>query len=407
MNSSTKNKTGNVESNISQFPDRKIVDQEAAEWLIKLDSDKPLSHQEQTALRDWLARGPVHREALNQLNSFWGNNVLTELIVPPVTSGAKSEAKPEDRPEERQSLIATLAQWLKESLWSPGGVTVTASIALIALTLTLVIGGNITDTNGIYATIVGQQKTIEMADGSRLQLNTNSKVAVEYSDNFRNIRLIQGEVHFDVAKNPQLPFRVYAGNGRVQAVGTAFTVYLKDKEVDILVTEGRVALASLGSTLANVKDNKITTNIETKTVPEAIDHFANSTPLKMAELDAGQAAILKATENQPATQTSVANTKENTVEITQTMTDEELARRQSWRSGLLVFSGEPLTQVIDEISRYTTISIEIADPSIGAIEIGGRYRVGDIDEMFDALEANFGLQVKRLAYNRVQLVAAH
>lgn len=388
------NRTKNAVGQLYQLPDGNIVDQEATEWLIRLDSDKPLSANEEKAFQEWLARGPVHREAINQLNSFWGNQVLTELITS--SAGARQAG------QNQTGLISALAANFKAYLSTMRGLAVTASLVAVTLTLGLLIGSKeITDSNGLYVTAVGQQKTIEMADGSRLQLNTNSQVEVDYNQSYRNIRLIQGEVHFEVAKNPQLPFRVYAGSGRVQAVGTAFTVYLKDKDVDVLVTEGRVALASL--TLAEQENpvgktkeklNKVDVNPDRQ-----IDTYANSLPRELAELDAGQGVILTS-----APQPGEANTTAQL--IAQTISDEEFKRRQSWRSGLLVFSGEPLEQVISEVSRYTTITIDIADPALGQVEIGGRFRVGNMDEMFKALEANFGVKVKRLAYNHVQLASA-
>ena len=378
--------------NIHAFPDRKMIEDEAATWLIKLDSDKPLTNQEQTAFREWLERSAVHRNAINQLNTFWGNNVLTELMVPL------------GKPETHRGLLANVFAGLMRSALTIGGLSVTAAVVTLALTLTLVLNGNnMTESNGLYVTAVGQQKSITMADGSTLQLNTNSQVEVEYNDNYRNIRLIQGEVHFDVAKNPALPFRVYAGSRRVQAVGTAFTVYLKDKEVNVLVTEGRVALAALETTATGFEKNRVDNGLADSDLVDsslidssamlAVDPYANIATKNLGELDAGQATTLTVTEN-------------FTAPPVQAVSREELKRLQSWRNGLLVFSGEPLQQVVNEISRYTTVSIEITDPEVRSMEIGGRFRVGDIDGMFSALEENFGLRVNRLAYNRVQLAPA-
>ena len=77
----------------------------------------------------------------------------------------------------------------------------------------------------------------------------------------------------------------------------------------------------------------------------------------------------------------------------------------AWRKGLLIFSGETLEKVVEEVRRYTSVDIEIGNPKLRDIEIGGQIRVSDTDAMFKALEANFGLQINRLSYNRVQIVA--
>ena len=73
---------------------------------------------------------------------------------------------------------------------------------------------------------------------------------------------------------------------------------------------------------------------------------------------------------------------------------------------MLVFSGETLESVINEVSRYTPVTIEIASPELRDITVGGQIRVGDTQSMFSALEANFGVKVQQLSYNRVQVIAA-
>ena len=386
--------------NLHAFPNRKAIEEEAVTWLIKLDSDKPLTAQENGEFQEWLSRSAVHRESINQLSQFWGNNVLTELMVP--------LGKPET---QRGLWVGLLASWVNGwagSLTGSQAISATAAVSALAVSLMLVFGGqDITQSNGLYVTAVGQQKSIEMSDGSTLQLNTNSQVEVSYNNSFRNIRLIQGQVHFDVAKNPELPFRVYAGSGRVQAVGTAFTVYLKDKDVDVLVTEGRVALAALAPTQTPTLI-PISTSFENtaadKNLYSRVDPYVNSAAKNLGELDAGEAVTMTLSQNQLGPQTN-----ENTGSVLapiKIISQEDLKRRQSWRNGLLVFSGEPLEYVVNEISRYTTVSIEITDPQVRLMEIGGRFRVGDVDGMFNALEANFGLHVNRLAYNRVQLSPA-
>ena len=75
-------------------------------------------------------------------------------------------------------------------------------------------------------------------------LNTNSILEVSYSDETRHLTLSQGEAHFDVAHNPERPFEVYAGKGLVRAIGTAFTVYLRKVDVEVIVTEGTVEIDS-------------------------------------------------------------------------------------------------------------------------------------------------------------------
>lgn len=368
--------------NVYDFSDPRAVKQEAFDWLIRLDGDEALTDDESRALREWLARSPAHRDMLLKLNKFWGNNVLTELMVP--------LGKPESQDQPLDKRGHWMAPWRYAAIAALVGVTLgflTIWNAWDARDLS-------SDSNGLYVTAVGQQSSSLLADGTVVYLNTNSQIDVDFDSHYRNIRLLQGEVHFEVAKNPERPFRVYAGDGRVEAVGTAFTMYLKTRDLDVLVTEGRVAVASLDRALADTKLAEGSAS--------GVDPYVGGRAIPLAVVEAGHSVSIKTPGN-----TSVAQAEHNDIEkVVTTVSEDELDRRQSWRNGYLSFAGESLAEVVEEISRFTTVSIEIENAALGDIQIGGLVKLGEIDEMLDALETNFSLQVTRLSYNRVQLSAA-
>lgn len=218
--------------------------------------------------------------------------------------------------------------------------------------------------SGTFATAVGDQKNINLADGSTVQLNTDSVVEVEITKTQRTIRLIKGEAHFIVAKDHNRPFLVQAASGVVTAVGTAFTVRLRPNEtVEVTVEEGRVTLGAA-----------------------VIQNAASSTKTSITELIAGQNAIFTEKVDQLAQ-----------------MAASEINRKLSWRQGLLAYSGEPLAHVIEDISRYTETRIEIMDPELSSLPVGGYFRVGEVDALFDSLEVTFGLNVERVDENHVRL----
>ena len=374
-------------TNISKFPDRNIIGQEAAEWLIRLDGDSEPVAQDLDDLREWLSRSPVHREELNSLNAFWSNNVLTELMVPL------------GRASRPYGLRSAFFGFLRDHSFGLSGLAVASLCAVMLVNLWFTTGA-MTETNGIYLTAVGQQKTLTLADGSIVELNTNSQIEVAYGDRYRNIQLLQGEAYFDVVKDPEHPFRVYAGVGRVQAVGTAFSVYLQDRGMNVLVTEGRVALASLGISQRPDGGHLI---VDNQANPSSVDPYVETASKELGTLGAGQSVTLDGALD---TSDSIETVRKELVDNVDIVDENEMFRRQSWREGLLVFSGETLEQVVEEISRYTTVSIEIVDPGLRQIQIGGRFKTGDIDKMFSALEANFGLEVNRPGYNRAQLTLA-
>lgn len=366
------------------FPDRSEVAKEAGEWLIRLDADTPPTQDELHALGEWLHRSPAHREELESMAALWGRmNILTELAVP------LSHAS---RPAARSNLVHEVAR--TQPLWRRAGLLVTSIAAMIAVVVVVLIArGPVTDplfeSNGFYATAVGQQNTTTLADGSQVMLNTNSQIKVEFSDQYRRVYLLQGEALFAVAKNAERPFRVYAGNGLIEAVGTAFSVYLKGAEVDVAVTEGRVALASIIPPQPGAAQSPS-------------DEAAQQESMQsLGMLSAGQVATIR------TRTTDAAAGSARAMEEIEPVPPQELAQRLAWREGVVMFSGETLENVVKELGRYTTVSIEIPDETIRSMRVGGRFPIGETETMLSALENNFNLRVIRLSHNRVVLVPAN
>jgi transmembrane sensor len=363
-----------MRKNIVEFPDRKGIEEEAAAWLIKLDGDTAPSAEELASLREWLERSPVHREQLGSLADFWGKmNVLTELAVP--LGHPEGAAK--------RSFVESLRQTVPQ--FGRAGIVTAVIVIGIGVAATFWLRPDpFLSSNGFYATAVGQQQTTILADGSVVLLNTNSQFKVEYDEEYRNIRLLQGEAHFTVAKSVARPFRVYAGNGRVQAVGTAFSVYLKDN------------MASF--------NRPSTKRLPQQGTPPGTRQLSGSNTIvdrgfveELGTIKAGESATIRS-----ATDADTIST----INAIETVEAQEMTKRLSWREGMLTFAGDPLDVVVEEISRYTTVSIEFTDPAVRAIRIGGRFPIGETDAMFDHLEANFGLRVTRLSHDRVLVSVA-
>jgi transmembrane sensor len=346
---------------IVELPERKELAEEAAQWLMRLDADTPPSAEELRALGEWLHRSPAHREELESMAALWGRmNILTELAVP---LGHASRALPTRRPS-----------------WRRAGVVLAAMSAVVVLIGVMIVqvrtSHPMLQTNGLYATAVGQQSVKDLADGSQVMLNTNSQIKVEYGETYRNVYLLQGEALFTVAKNPQRPFRVYAGSGLIEAVGTAFSVYVKGTRVDVAVTEGRVALASINPARAQAPTQSL------------------------GMVSAGEVATIGSPVAGPVTD-GVA-----VLEEIEPIAPQALAQRLAWQNGVVMFSGETLENVVKELGRYTTMSIEIPDETIRSMRVGGRFPVGESEAMLAALETNFNLRVIRVSHNRVVLAPA-
>ena len=228
-----------------------------------------------------------------------------------------------------------------------------------------------------FVSSIGQQQLIELNDGSSAMLNTNSQIKVNYTKGYRDIYLQRGEAHFTVAHNKTQPFRVFAGSSSIRAVGTAFAVNINKQGVDVTVTEGVVSLDSL--TAPSKLNSAQPQNIAVET---------------LGTLKAGQAAtIVSAT----GTNQQPTNSLENFREIEY----QSMTKKMSWTQGSLLFTGEPLHEVVEKISRYSTVNIELANPQIAAIKVAGLFPIGEMEALYQSLEDNFDLRVSHVADNQV------
>lgn len=368
--------------NVLEFSGNNSIEHEAATWMVILDGDSELTSSERAELQRWMARSPAHRDELERLAELWGMlNVLTVLAVP--------------MDEHKLSLGQRISQQINNqitgltAIFSPARGIATAAILGLGIIVfaTYFQAPAFTETNGLYQTALGEQSTTVLSDNSSILLNTNSQVRVEYSDQTRKIILLQGEAHFDVAPNKKIPFQVYAGDGLVQAVGTAFTVYLKEDEVvKVTVTEGKVKV--LGETYDKPQQHASELGKEPSET--------QSKPVDLATLKAGQVATLERMSLQPKNKARFLQTLES-------IDQKELDRQLAWHRGLVMFAGETLEQVVYEISRYSDLKIQIADPKLRQLKIGGQFRIGQTEAMFDVLESNFNIHIRRLQSGQIVL----
>ena len=353
---------------VIDFPDGSTIEQQAAEWLIRLDGDQVLLPEERRSLRRWMARSTAHREHLFRLAELWSDmNVLNELAVPL---------------DHVVQVENSRRRWLR-----PASLVAAAGAVVVAVGLAILIGGGSPlDSNGLYATAVGQQQLIALADGSTVNLNTDSQIRVAYGDEYRDIHLLRGEAHFSVAENRAIPFRVSAGNGRIRALGTAFSVYIRNGSVDVTVSEGSVVLERVVSSGASLESG---TGAQIPAVEGPVR--------ELGTLRAGQVATIPSLVRDSDVSESLRNFG--------SIEPPELQRRLSWTEGVLLFSGEALADVVSEIGRYTMAEIEFTDPEVGAIRIGGRFPVGETETMFETLESAFGLSVTYVSEDHVLISA--
>ena len=161
----------------------------------------------------------------------------------------------------------------------------------------------------------------------------------------------------------------------IRAVGTTFSVQLNGNVVKVTVVEGKVELVKVKNEPTDYGNGDIT---DIQTVPE-----------RLGFLEHGQSATLG-----------------NTINQLHTLVPQQLDQQLSWSHGFLSFSGEPLMEVVKEINRYTPTNIEIADPTLESLQVGGRFRLDNLEALLEVLETSFGIRISRIGDQRILLHAA-
>ncbi len=343
-------------SDIVRLRTRTEIDEQAAIWAWRMDSET-VSAADRKAFASWLRRDPRHRHASAELAKVW------------IALDGLAEAKH----EEKMATFAAVGPAARNRRmgW--------AAAAAVVLTVAVAVPAWIPKGSELQtlATAVGQQRKVILADGSIVALNTNTIVETNLRRGSREIYLRKGEAHFQVAHDRSRPFLVHAGDAVVRAVGTQFEVRVRgDHHVDVVVNEGRVEVQS--------------------TVPDRANGGGSGSPIRAAAhtvvhaLSAGQ-------------QLSPTSNDYTVIPVS----TQQLSSALAWRDGAVVFEGTRLADAINEIERYTDARIVISDPQVAALRVGGRFRTGDVQEFFDALQAALPVSIRRTADGVVYLDPRH
>ena len=334
-------------SEIVKLRTRADIDEEAAAWIWRMDG-AAIDAADRQAFEAWQRQDPRHRRAVSELSAVWGaldglaEAKREEKIATFANTGKASTAKTHDLHHTRR--------W-----WLGAAAAALAAVAVGAIWLQR--GGELQT----LSTAVGQQRNVTLADGSIVTLNTNTIVESDLRHRTREIYLRKGEAHFQVAHDRSRPFLVHAGDAVVRAVGTEFEVrVLTDQHVDVVVNEGRVEVQP-----------------ELPAPQNANARAHRTAAATVRALNAGQ-------------RLSTASLDYAVVPVTAQQLSAELA----WREGAIVFDGEPLSEAIAEIERYTDARIIVSDPNVAALRVGGRFRTGNVQEFFAALQTALPVSIR-------------
>ncbi len=307
---------------------------QALAWIARLRADT-VSAADRQAFALWLAEDDAHVRAMDEALELW------EELGDMVAVEAANDAIEPTRRTRRWLLAAGAA----------------AASVVAALLLAPQFDRQVEPAQ--FQSAMGERRSVELPDGSKALLNTNSAIRVSYSDDERHIELKRGEAWFQVHKDTARPFNVDAGGARVTALGTAFDVYRKGKATEVTVTEGVVRVTELNTSGIRIPSSEVLRK----------DQHLRASPEGW------------------------------NVGVT-----DDVERKLAWREGRLVARSMPLPQLIAELQRYQDTSYLLADPELSALTVSGVFDLDQPATIVRALELSLNIEARPLDGHTVQLL---
>lgn len=302
---------------------------EAAVWLARLHSDQRSEEMERN-FRAWLAGNAQRAAAFERMTNTWEATGALRTRPAPIAP------EPEQQAPRRGTYWVTAAQALAAALVL--AVTIGFAIQLLPR--------DPAPATTVFDTGLGERRSLQLEDGSRLVLNTDSHVSVTFTDNSRIIDLMRGQARFEVAKDPDRPFIVRAGGKQIVARGTQFDVRWTDERLAIVLFEGRVSVLA-----------------------------AQQSPARPGiRMTPGDRLLFE----QPTIAIKSAP---------------DLEREEAWVAGRAIFERTPLREAVAEINRYARRPLQLGDPSLAELPISGTFSVDDVDAFARALADVLSLRV--------------
>lgn len=285
----------------------------AARWIIAREQ-AGWSDRDQQALDAWLAESDLNKAAFWRLEHSWREaDRVAALGNGPVVPQRRTTAQLRLRPRTWAALTALAA----------------SAAAVIGLGLHEVRpgAGEAAVATATFATEVGGHRALGLSDGSRVELNTDTRVRTAIGGDRRAVWLDKGEAFFEVAHRDGLPFVVHAGPREITVLGTKFSVRRVGDKVTVWVREGRVR----------------------------VDNVEHASAARSAIVTAGGGAL-----------------SDGAATLVTSDSPERVEQALSWREGMLSFDHERLGDIALEFNRYNRKKI-VVDTDAAGIRIGGTF----------------------------------
>lgn len=332
----------------------------ASDWFSR-SRDEDFSAAEQREFAGWLKESPVHVREYLAIARLWGDvsaiedieklkaNAAEELADEPTNVVALASAAPSDAQPVPVAAAAPSAS--RRRLFRMTGWVAAASLVLGVCMVTFRTWLD-TDDLSRHSTVIGEQRSLALEDGSVVEMNTASAIHVNFTDQARYVTLEAGEVFFDIRKDPARPFVVFTGSTRIRVLGTKFNVYMRTTSTTITVLEGDVAVDADGVGVSG-----------------RVETTAASGGESSVHLKSGQQAVIDAQYRQIATKV---------------LTDSQ--KYVAWTDRQLIFERTRLDDILAEFARYNEIDYRITSDVTAALQLTGTFNSHDMQALVEYLE---------------------
>jgi transmembrane sensor len=317
---------------ISEVSDATAIEIYAADWVAARRNRKDWTEERQAELDAWLTRSLAHRVAYLRIDATWRRTDRLAALRRPMREPADGGAP-------------------RRALW----MRIVAVVGLVVVTGVFV-GNYITRPRAqLIETPRGGQERLTLADGSQLELNTDTAVRVDLDAHIRAVELVQGEVYFQIKHDAARPFVVTVAKHRIVDLGTKFLVRMTPQALQVALVEGSARLES------------------------ASDRHPHA-----VVLSPGDVAVATA----DATHISKKSKR-------------ELSESLAWQRGSIVFHNERLADAAAEFNRYGGPQLIVADPDAAKLMINGTFLTTGAEDFAGITHEIFGLRVEHQNGNLV------
>ena len=334
--------------------------EQAARWLAR-SQDRDFTPEDKKLMSAWLEENTANREAFEEMGGVWEHIGVLGHVFAPEKEYKRPKILVRHRKAERfTGLKALLSRFSEPKNRVAIAVAAMAVLILLCLPVLRTYLYKQSETVHAYKTMIGEQKTLTLGDGSILKMNVKSALSIRMSNKRRQVEMRQGEVFFVVAADTNRPFEVRTPNGMVRVLGTAFNVKSRSGRVAVDVERGHVLVKDAPKGPGDMRAGGVT-------------------------LVAGQGVDID-----PSGRLS-------------RLRPSDMKQVLAWQNRQAFFKNTPLGEVLRELELYHDVRVKLAFPELEAKGITGTFDMCDLNQTLEVIMAAASLKAEKEADGTITL----